>query len=116
MSNDIQRLPHANPLMRVRPAELHLRDRLAVFYRYRYIAAIAFVVVFAGAACYAYSQTPLYRATARLLIEIEDERSLAMEGLTTNNNANSRRIIATPYVQRRPPETDPSGNRCACGP
>ena len=98
MSNDIQRLPHANPLMRVRPAELHLRDRLAVFFRYRYIAAAAFVVVFAGTAFYAYSQTPLYRATARLLIELEDERSLAMEGLTTNNSANTYQD-PEPYFQ-----------------
>jgi len=84
--------------MRVRPAELHLRDRLAVFFRYRYIAAAAFVVVFAGTAFYAYSQTPLYRATARLLIELEDERSLAMEGLTTNTSANTYQD-PEPYFQ-----------------
>ena len=75
-------------MMRVRPAEIHLRDRLSVFYRYRYLAALAFIAVFAGAAFYAYSQTPLYRATARLLIEIEDERSLTMEGVGTSNSSN----------------------------
>src|SRR5262249_40901829 len=81
-TSDVVRAPRdaAHPMMRVRPAEIHLRDRLSIFYRYRYLAALAFVVVFAGAAFYAYSQTPLYRATARLLIELEDERSLTMEG------------------------------------
>jgi capsular exopolysaccharide synthesis family protein len=98
MSNEVQRMPAANPLMRVRPAELHLRDRLAVFFRYRYIAAAAFVVVFTGAACYAYSQTPLYRATARLLIELEDERSLAMESLTATSSANTYQD-PEPYFQ-----------------
>src|SRR5262245_58113231 len=75
----------SHPVMRVRPAEIHLRDRLSVFYRYRYLAVLAFVAVFASAAFYAYSQTPLYRATARLLIELEDERSLTMEGVGTSN-------------------------------
>ena len=31
----------ANPMMRVRPTEIHLRDRLAVFSRYRYVALLA---------------------------------------------------------------------------
>jgi hypothetical protein len=43
----------------------------------------AFRVVLELAALQAYSQTPLYRASARLLIELEDERSLAMEGWGT---------------------------------
>jgi capsular exopolysaccharide synthesis family protein len=88
----------ANPMMQARPAEIHLRDRLAVFSRYRYVAVLAFIVVFAGAAFYAYSQTPLYRATARLLIELEDERSLTMEGLSTQNNSNSYQD-PEPYFQ-----------------
>ena len=38
------------PLVQPRAAEIHLRDRLSVFYRYRYVAALAFLVVVAGAA------------------------------------------------------------------
>src|SRR5262245_7490022 len=88
----------ANPMMQVRPAEIHLRDRLAIFSRYRYVALLSFLVVFAGAAFYAYSQTRLYRATARLLIELEDERSLTMEGLSTQNNSNTYQD-PEPYFQ-----------------
>jgi capsular exopolysaccharide synthesis family protein len=75
-------------LARARAAEIHLRDRLSVFYRYRYIAALAFLVVLGTAGLRAYSQTPLYRASVRLLIELEDERSLAMEGVSTTNSSN----------------------------
>jgi capsular exopolysaccharide synthesis family protein len=76
------------PLVRARSAEIHLRDRLSVFYRYRYVAILAFLVVLAAAGLRAYSQTPLYRSSVRLLIELEDERSLTMEGLTTTNSSN----------------------------
>ena len=65
----------------VRPAEVHVLDRAQAIYRYRYVAAAAFIVVLAGSTLYAYSQTPLYRASVRLLIELEDERSLAVEGV-----------------------------------
>ncbi len=41
----------------------------------------ALIVVLAGSTLYAYSQTPLYRTSVRLLIELEDERSLAVEGV-----------------------------------
>jgi polysaccharide biosynthesis transport protein len=71
---------------RARAAEIHLRDRLSVFYRYRYVAVLAFLVVLVAAGLRAYSQTPMYRASVRLLIDIEDERSLAMEGVSTANN------------------------------
>jgi capsular exopolysaccharide synthesis family protein len=75
------------PLMRARSAEIHLRDRLSVFYRYRYVAALAFLVVLGAAGLRAYSQTPLYRSGVRLLIDLEDERSLALEGVSTTNNS-----------------------------
>jgi capsular exopolysaccharide synthesis family protein len=76
------------PLIRPRPAEIHLRDRLSVFFRYRYVAILAFLVVLSVAGLRAYSQTPLYRSNVRLLIDLEDERSLAMEGVSTANNSN----------------------------
>ena len=74
------------PPTRARSAEIHLRDRLSVFYRYRYVAVLAFLVVVAASGLRAYSQTPMYRASARLLIDLEDERSLAMEGVSTTSS------------------------------
>jgi succinoglycan biosynthesis transport protein ExoP len=64
-----------------RSAETHLLDKVRALFRYKWAAAAAFVTVVGLAAMQAYSQTPMYRATARLLIELEDERSLAMEGV-----------------------------------
>ena len=83
-SSDLQRAGGIgqSPSTRVGPAEVHLLDRLRAFRRYRYVAAGTFVIVLAGATLLAYLETPLYRATVRLLIEIEDERSLAMEGVS----------------------------------
>lgn len=86
-TTDPQRLLRdSGPPARARSAEIHLRDRLSVFYRYRNVAVLAFVVVLAAAGLRAYSQTPMYRASARLLIDLEDERSLAMEGVSTTSS------------------------------
>jgi capsular exopolysaccharide synthesis family protein len=84
--------------MRPRSAEIHLRDRLSVFYRYRYVAALAFLLVLGAATLRAYSQTPMYRASVRLLIDLEDERSLAMEGLS-NTNSTAYLQDPEPYFQ-----------------
>ena len=85
------------PAVRPHAPEIHLRDRLSVFYRYRFIAAVAFLIVLGVAGLRVYSQTPLYRATVRLLIELEDERSLTMEGVSTSNN--STYVDPEPYFQ-----------------
>jgi capsular exopolysaccharide synthesis family protein len=85
--------------MRGRAAEIHLRDRLSVFYRYRYVAALAFLVVLGAAGLRAYSQTPLFRSSVRLLIDLEDERSLAMEGVSSTNSANYYMQDPEPYFQ-----------------
>src|SRR5262245_20568999 len=85
------------PAVRPHAPEIHLRDRLSVFYRYRFVAAVAFLIILGIAGVRAYSQTPLYRATVRLLIELEDERSLTMEGVSTSNN--SGYVDPEPYFQ-----------------
>ncbi len=64
------------------PADTQLLDRLGALYRYRYVAMNTFLLIVFGSALYTYCQTALYRANIRLLIEIEDERSLAMEGVS----------------------------------
>ena len=86
-TTDPQRLLRdAGPPTRPRSSEIHLRDRLSVFYRYRYVAVLAFLIVVAVSGLRAYSQTPMYRASARILIDLEDERSLAMEGVSTTSS------------------------------
>jgi succinoglycan biosynthesis transport protein ExoP len=62
-------------------ADVHLLDRVAVVYRYRYIAISVFVLTTFALMVQGYSAIQLFQAQARLLIE--DERSTAMPGLTT---------------------------------
>ena len=84
MRTSAHRPPSKHPALSLtsgRSAETHLFDKLRALLRYKWPAAAACVVVVGLAALQAYSRTPLYRATARLLIELEDERSLAMEGV-----------------------------------
>jgi capsular exopolysaccharide synthesis family protein len=71
----------APPPHPARPADVHVLDRLQAVLRYRWVAAAAFALVFGAATVHAWWQTPLYRATVRLLIELEDERAMAIEGV-----------------------------------
>src|SRR5688572_28030631 len=64
-----------------RSADTHLLDKLRALLRYEWPAAAVIVLVVAVAALQAYSRTPLYRATSRLLIELEGEWSMPMEGV-----------------------------------
>jgi capsular exopolysaccharide synthesis family protein len=82
-----------------RSAETHLLDKTRALLRYKWQAAAALVIVMVLAALQAYSQTPLYRATARLLIELEDERSLAMEGVGTAPKTTEYTYDPEPYFQ-----------------
>ena len=58
----------------------HLLDRLSVVYKYRYVAISVFLLVVLASLLRTYTTTPLYRANARLMIEMEDERTAAMRG------------------------------------
>ena len=82
-----------------RSAETHLLDKMRALLRYKWQAAAALVAVIALASMRAYSQTPLYRATARLLIELEDARSLAMEGVGTAPKTSEYTYDPEPYFQ-----------------
>jgi succinoglycan biosynthesis transport protein ExoP len=62
-------------------ADVHLLDRVAVIYRYRYIAVSVFVLTTLALMIQGYSAIQLYQAQARLLIE--DARSTAMPGLVS---------------------------------
>jgi len=49
--------------------DVHLLDRLGVVYRYRHIIVTALVLVMAATIVQTYTTVPLYRASARVLIE-----------------------------------------------
>ena len=68
------------------PAENHLLDYLAAVFRHRYLAALVFAVVVLGAGVRAYITTPLYRAQARVMIEIEDDETTALAGVLNGEN------------------------------
>lgn len=65
--------------------DVHLLDRLAIVYRYRYVALSVFVLTTAAMMIQGYSSVQVYQAQARLLIE--NERSTAIPGLTTTSDA-----------------------------
>src|SRR2546423_1551025 len=62
-------------------ADVHLLDRLAVIYRYRYVAITVFVLSAAAMMIQGYTTVQMFEAQARLLIE--NERSTTLPGLTT---------------------------------
>src|SRR5438093_7150745 len=64
--------------------EIQLLDRIAVLYRYRFIATTVFILTTLGVMIQGYTTVQVYRAQARLLIE--DERSTAIPGVTTAEN------------------------------
>ena len=68
------------------PAENHLLDYLAGVYRHRYLATAVFAMVVLGAGVRAYMTTPLYRAQARVMIEIEDDETTALAGVLNGEN------------------------------
>ena len=69
-----------------RPTDNHLLDYLAAVFRYRYLAATVFAAVVLGAGVRAYTTTPLYRAQARVMIEIEDNETTALAGVLNGEN------------------------------
>jgi capsular exopolysaccharide synthesis family protein len=62
-------------------SELHLLDRFAILYRYRAIASSVFILTILAVMIQGSSAVPVYSAHARILIE--DERSTAVMGLSS---------------------------------
>jgi capsular exopolysaccharide synthesis family protein len=82
-----------------RPAvdrDLHLLDRLNVIFKYRYVALSVLALVVLGSLLRTYTTTPLYRAQARLLIELEDERTAVVAG-SINTGSNEYLQDPEPY-------------------
>ena len=82
------RLAHITgpPATRSGPAENHLLDYLAAVFRHRYLATAVFAMAVLGAGVRAYMTTPLYRAQARVMIEIEDDETTALAGVLNGEN------------------------------
>src|SRR6185295_2082655 len=64
--------------------DIHILDRLAVIYRYRRIVVTVFVLATAAMMIQGYSNVQVYQAKAQILIE--DERSTAVPGISSNDN------------------------------
>jgi capsular exopolysaccharide synthesis family protein len=89
---------HGSASLVQRGSDVHLFDRLRALLRYRWVALSVFCVVLAGIGVSTYSETPMYRATARILVELEDERSLAVEGVS-DAPASEYSLDPEPYFQ-----------------
>src|SRR5262245_46886061 len=72
--------------LRQHGGDVHIVDRLRGLMRYRWVAAGVFGAVLLASGLYSWSETPMYRAGARILLELEDERSLAVEGVGSTQN------------------------------
>src|SRR6266481_69392 len=72
------------PSTNVPPSEVHLLDRLAVLYRYRWLCVTVFVLVSGAMIIQGYTNVRMYQAQARL--QIENERSTAIPGLQSDQN------------------------------
>jgi len=73
-------IPTSPPLAYHKPADdVHILDRLAVLYRYRYLATSVFVLTTLAIMIQGYTTLQLYQAQGRVLIE--NERSTAVPGL-----------------------------------
>ena len=60
--------------------DIHLLDRLNVLYKYRHVAISVLLIVLLGSLLRTYTTTPMYRAQARLMIEMEDARTATVAG------------------------------------
>src|SRR5919112_1168678 len=62
---------------------VHVLDRLAALFKHRRLAGAAFAVVVAVMMLQTYSQVPMFRTSARVIIQ--DERSVAIGSLNAND-------------------------------
>ena len=85
--------PAAPPAPYAPENEVHLLDRLAVLYRYRRISLAVFALTTATMMIQGFTNTPIYQTRAQL--EIQDERSTAIPGLS---NVSSLRIFRASSV------------------
>src|SRR5215210_3964059 len=73
----------ALPLPGATPQPVHLLDRLTAVFKHRRIAGSAFVLVAGAVILQSYSQIPMYRTSARVMIQ--DERTVAVGNLNASD-------------------------------
>ena len=76
-------------------SDTHLLDRLNAIYKYRYIVITVFLLVMLSAVVRTYTTTPMYRATASLLIE--DDRGKTVAGFAPQTGGEF--LDPEPYYQ-----------------
>ena len=72
--------------LRHNTADTHILDYLAAAYRYRYLAAGVFFTVILVALVQVFTTTPLYRAQARVMVEVEDDQVTSLTGVLSGEN------------------------------
>ena len=75
--------------------DVHVLDYLASVYRHRFLAAGVLTIVMLAAFLKAYTTIPMYRAQARIMIEIEDDQTTALAGVLPGENVRD----PEPYYQ-----------------
>jgi succinoglycan biosynthesis transport protein ExoP len=66
--------------------DTHLLDYLVAGYRHRYLAAGVFVAALLIALVKVYATTPLYRAQARVIVELQDDQVSTLTGVQSGEN------------------------------
>ena len=89
------RVSSASPA-RAADNDTHLLDYLAAAYRHRYVAVTSFLLVVLVSLLNTYTTTPMYRAEARLMIELEDEQTTALSGAIRRTEGE---VDPMPYYQ-----------------
>ncbi|MGE3277294.1 MAG: GumC family protein [Vicinamibacterales bacterium] len=64
---------------------VHLMDYVRVLYKRRWIAILAFVLVFGAVSVHTFTAIPLYRSAAQVLIENEDANVVAFQPVVEEN-------------------------------
>lgn len=76
-------------------AGVDVKQYLRILYRHRRLAIAAFAIPAVIAFVYAFTATPVYRATARLLIEPEDPNVVAFQQVITRRNPGANPNLQT---------------------
>ncbi|HEY6507111.1 MAG TPA: hypothetical protein VIY56_03810, partial [Vicinamibacterales bacterium] len=76
--------------------DMHVLDYLAHAYKYRYLAAGVLAAAILVALVKTYTTTPMYRAQARVIIELEDDQVVStLSGIMAGENVRD----PAPYYQ-----------------
>lgn len=76
-------------------AGIDVKQHLRTIYRHRRLAVAAFAIPAVMAFVYAFTATPVYRATARLLIEPDDPNVVAFQEVITRRNQGANPNVQT---------------------